>query len=99
MKTNGDLKFPSFILGMALGAVAGLLLAPRRGEETRKFLREQSTKGLDTLNQQAGKLLETADGLVKRGKEFIGPHCDSVKTDTEAEKHVYAEDSRRNSDG
>ena len=99
METNGDLKFPSFIVGMALGAVAGLLLAPRRGEETRKYLRERSNKGLDTLNQQAGKLLETADGIVKKGKEFIGPHCDSVKTDTEAEKHAYQEDSRGNSGG
>jgi gas vesicle protein len=99
METNGDLKFPSFIIGMALGAVAGLLLAPRRGEETRKFLREQSTKGLDTLNQQAGKLLETADGIVKKGKEFIATRCDAVKTDTEAEKHAYAEDSRGNSGG
>jgi len=39
-----------------LGAIAGLLLAPRSGEETRKYLRERSNKGLDTLNQQAGKL-------------------------------------------
>jgi gas vesicle protein len=99
MKTNGELKFPSFIVGLALGAVAGLLLAPRRGEETRKYIRERSTKGLDTLNQQAGKLLETADGIVKKGKEFIGPHRDSVKTDTEAEKHAYQEDSRGNSGG
>jgi gas vesicle protein len=99
METNGELKFASFIIGMALGAVAGLLLAPRRGEETRKYLREQSTKGLDTLNQQAGKLLETADEIVKKGKEFIGPHRDSVKTGTEAEKHAYQEDSRGNSGG
>lgn len=99
METNGELKFPSFIIGVALGAVAGMLLAPRRGEETRKYLRERSTKGLDTLNQQAGKLLETADGIVKKGKEFIGPHRDSVKTDTEAEKHAYQEDSRGNSGG
>ena len=99
METNGELKFPSFIIGVALGAVAALLLAPRRGEETRKYLRERSTKGLDTLNQQAGKLLETADGIVKKGKEFIGPHRDSVKTDTEAEKHGYQENSRGNSGG
>ncbi|MGE5820932.1 MAG: YtxH domain-containing protein [Deltaproteobacteria bacterium] len=99
METNSELKFPSFIIGMALGAVAGLLLAPRRGEETRKYLRERSTKGLDTLNQQAAKVLETADEIVKKGKEFIGPHRDSVKTDREAEKHGYQEDSRGNSGG
>ena len=99
MITNGESKFPYFPVGMGLGAIAGLLFAPRSGEETRKYLRERSTKGLDTLNQQAGKLLETADGIVKKGKEFIGPHRDSVKTDTEAEKHAYQEDSRGNLGG
>jgi gas vesicle protein len=99
METNGQLRFPSFIVGMALGAIAGLLWAPRRGKETREYLRERSTKGLDTLNQQAGKLRETADAIVKKGKEFIGPHCDSVKTDSEAEKQAHQEDSRGNSAG
>ena len=96
METNGELKFPSFIVGIVIGAAAALLCAPRRGEETRRYLRERSTKGLDTLNQQAGKLLEAADGIVKKGKEFIGSHRDSVKTDTEAEKHPYQEEKREN---
>jgi gas vesicle protein len=96
METNGELKFPSFIVGMVIGAAAALLCAPRRGEETRKYLREQSSKGLDTLNQQAGKLLETADEIVKKGKEFIGTHRDSVKTGTEAEKQAYQEEKREN---
>jgi gas vesicle protein len=99
MKTNGDFKFPDFLVGMGLGAIIGLLLAPRSGEETRKFLRERSNKGLDTLNQQAGKLRESVEGIVKKGKEFIGPHRDSVKTDTEAEKQAYQEERRENLGG
>ena len=99
MITNGESKFPYFLVGMGLGAIAGLLFAPRSGEETRKYLRERSTKGLDTLNQQAGKLRESADVIVKKGKEFIGPHCDSVKTDTQAEKQAYQEERRENLSG
>lgn len=94
MITNGESKFPYFLVGMGLGAIAGLLFAPRSGEETRKYLRERSTKGLDTLNQQVRKLRESAEGIVNKGKEFIGPHCDSVKTDTDAEKQAYQEESR-----
>jgi gas vesicle protein len=99
MKTNDEFKFPYFLVGMGLGAIAGLLLAPRSGEETRKYLRERSNKGLDTLAQQAGKLCESADKIVKKGKEFIGPHCDSVKTDPEAEKQAYQEERRENLGG
>jgi hypothetical protein len=28
MKTNGEFKFPYFLVGIALGAIAALLLAP-----------------------------------------------------------------------
>ena len=99
MQTNGESKFSYLLIGLGLGAIAGLLLAPRSGEETRKYLRERSNKGLDTLNQRAGKLRENAEGIVKKGKEFIGPHCDSVKTDTEAEKQAYEEERRENLGG
>ena len=94
------MKFPYFLVGMGLGAVAGLLLAPRSGEETREYLRERSIKGLDTLNQQAGKLRESAEGLVKKGKEFMGGQKrGSVKTDTEAEKQAYQEENRKHLGG
>jgi len=99
MQTNGESKFSYLLIGLGLGAIAGLLLAPRSGEETRKYLRERSNKGLDTLNQRDGKLSESAEGIVKKGKEFIGPHRDSVKTDTEAEKQAYEEERRENLGG
>jgi gas vesicle protein len=99
MKTNDDLKVPYFLVGLGLGVIAGLLFAPRSGEETRKYLRERSNKALETLKQQAGKLRESAEGIVNKGKEFIGPHCDSVKTDTEAEKQAYEEERRENLGG
>jgi gas vesicle protein len=99
MRTNGESKFSYLLIGLGLGAIAELLFAPRSGEETRKYLRQRSNKGLDTLNQQAGKLRESAEAIVKKGKEFIGPHCDSVKTDTEAQKQAYEEERRENLGG
>jgi hypothetical protein len=46
------------------------------------------------LNQQAGELRESADVIAEKGKELIGPHCDSVKTDTEAEMQAHQEEKR-----
>jgi gas vesicle protein len=100
MITNGESKFPYFLVGIGLGAVAGLFFAPRSGEETRKYLRERSTKGLDTLHQQAGKLRESAEGMVQKGKEIMSRRCcGSVNTVKESEKQVYEEERRENLGG
>lgn len=100
MKTNDESKFPYFLVGIGLGAIAGLLLAPRAGEETRKYLRERSAKDLDTLNQQAEKLRESVQGMVQKGKEIMSRQCcDSVDIDTEAEKQAYQEQRRETSGG
>jgi gas vesicle protein len=94
MKTNSEFKFPHFLLGIALGAIAALLLAPSPGEETWKYLRERSSKGLDYLNQQAGKLRQSAERVVRKGRNIVGSHRDSVDTATEAEKQAYQEERR-----
>ena len=94
MKTNNEFKFPYFLVGIALGAIAALLLAPSPGEETWKYLRERSNKGLAYLNQQAGKLRERTEAVIKKGSKLIGSHRDSVDTATEAEKQAYQEERR-----
>ena len=94
MKTNSEFKFPHFLVGIALGAIAALLLAPSPGEETWKYLRERSSKGLDYLNQQAGKLRQSAEGMIRKGREIVGSHHDSVDTATEGEKQAYQEERR-----
>ena len=71
MTTNGESKFSYLLIGLGLGAVGGLVAATLAHKETRELLRERSGKGLDYLNQQAGKLRETADVIVQQGKKLI----------------------------
>jgi gas vesicle protein len=99
MATNGESKFSYLLVGLGLGAIGGLMAALLARKETRELLRERSINGLDYLNQQAGKLRESAEVIVKKGKEFIGPHCDSVKADTEAQKESYQEERREHLGG
>jgi gas vesicle protein len=99
MTINDESKFSYLLVGLGLGAIGGLMAALLARKETRELLRERSINGLDYLNQQAGKLRESAEGIVKKGKEFIGPHCDSVKTDTEAQKESYQEEKREHLGG
>jgi gas vesicle protein len=99
MTTNGESKFSYLLIGLGLGAIGGLLAAILARKETREVLRERSGKSLDYLNQQAGKLREAADVIVKKGKEFIGPPRDSVDHSTEAEKQAFREERRENLGG
>jgi gas vesicle protein len=94
MKMNGEFKFPYFLIGIVLGAIATLLLAPSPGGETWKYLRARSNKGLDYLNQQAKKLRERTEAVIKKGSKLIGSHRDSVDTTTEAEQQAYQEERR-----
>ena len=99
MKSNSEFKFPYFLVGIAVGAIAALFLAPSPGEDTWKYVRERSNNGLDYLNQQAGKLRQTAGGVVRRGRGIFGSHRDAVDTATEAEKQAYEEERRETSGG
>ena len=99
MTTNGESKFSFLLIGLGLGAIGGLMAALLARQETRELLRERSRNSLDYLNQQAEKLRESADVFVKKGKELIGPHCDSVKTDTEAQEQAHQEEKRENLGG
>jgi gas vesicle protein len=74
MITNSESNFTYFFAGLGLGAVAGLLFAPRSGEEVRKNVHERSAKALDILNQQVRKLRESAEGMVQKGKEMMIRH-------------------------
>lgn len=99
MTTNGESKISLLLIGLGLGAIGGLISALLARKETRELLRERSRNSLDYLNQQAGKLRESADAIAKKGKELIGPQCDSVKTDTEAKKQAYQEERREHLGG
>jgi gas vesicle protein len=100
MTTNGESKFSYLLIGLGLGAVGGLMAAMLADKATRELLRERSGKTLDYLNQQAGKLRESADVIVQQGKKLIAcKGSDSVDHSTDAEKQAYQEHKRENLGG
>ena len=94
MKPNGESNFSYLLIGLGLGAIGGLMFALLARKETRELLRERSSKTLDYLNQHAGKLRESAEAVVKKGRKFMGHQCDAVDTHTEAENQAYQEERR-----
>ena len=101
MKTNGESNFSYLLigLGLGLGAIGGLMAALLARKETRELLRARSSKTLDYLNQHAGKLRESAEAVVERGRKFMGHQRDAVDPHTEAEKQAYQEERREHPGG
>ncbi len=86
-----------FLLGALVGTVAGVLLAPRTGRETRQLLRKSAdalpelAEDLSTTIQlQADRLSESAqrswDGTLSRLK-------DAIAAGVEASRDEYADDT------
>lgn len=67
---NGSGSLLGFILGAAVGAIAGLLLAPKSGKELREDLRDLSEKVADDAKSEYGKMSAKAKDLGGRAKNF-----------------------------
>ena len=64
-----DNKFPYFLLGLGVGFVAGILAAPRSGDETIQYLKDRAGEGKEYLKERAGE-----------GKEYLSRQQDSLKS-------------------
>lgn len=60
-------RLSGIIMGAALGFVAGILLAPSTGSETRETIKKK-TQG--TLDQVSGSVRDIRDNLAKRGQDL-----------------------------
>src|ERR1019366_3655133 len=70
MSTN---EFTYFGIGAALGVAAAVLLAPKSGPETRKFLRSKAEESTDYLATRASDARDTAWQAINRGNRCAGP--------------------------
>ena len=63
-----------FIVGGALGAIAGILLAPKSGEETRTLLADGTKEALKRADETVKQIQAKADDVVsdmqKKGEEI-----------------------------
>ncbi len=65
MNNSGKI-FLAALTGAVAGGVAGILLAPEKGEETRKKLNKQAEKAREELNDLVEKGKDTVEDLKKK---------------------------------
>ena len=68
--------FTGVVLGAAIGAIAGILLAPQSGEETREKLSGMAKDVADKTDKTVKDIQEKADPIVsdmqEKGDEILG---------------------------
>ena len=68
MSDNTGSKISFFLVGLGIGALVGILFAPKSGEETREYLSQKADEGREYAQRKAKELRERAEDLVERGK-------------------------------
>src|ERR1700685_178382 len=82
-------KVSYFLVGLGIGALVGILFAPKAGEETREFLSKKAEEGKEYAQRKARELRERAEDLVERGKQVASKQKDSLTAAVDAGRDAY----------
>jgi gas vesicle protein len=91
MSDRDSNSFVWFLAGLGLGAVAGVLYAPRSGSETREVLRARAEEGRDYVRSRAREARSQATDWVDRGRDVVNQQKDQFRAAYEAGRQAYQE--------
>jgi gas vesicle protein len=84
-------SFVWFLAGLGLGALAGVLYAPRSGAETREVLRARAEEGRDYVRNRAQEARVQAEQWANRGREAVNQQKEQFRAAYEAGRQAYHE--------
>ncbi len=90
-ENNSSNSFVWFLAGLGLGALVGVLYAPRSGSETRDALRARAEEGRDYVRGRAREARDQASEWVDRGREAVNQQKDQFRAAYEAGRQAYQE--------
>jgi gas vesicle protein len=76
---SGDF-LSGMLVGVVIGAVAGLLLAPQSGEETREDIKEFSIDVAKRTQEGARHLIESGKDMLEQGREKAAQVAGTVRS-------------------
>lgn len=95
MGENAGAKFSYFLVGLGIGALVGILFAPKSGEETREFLTQKADEGREYAQKKARELRERADDLLERGKDVAARQKGSLTAAVDAGRDAYRKEKAK----
>ena len=84
-------SFLWFLAGMGVGALVGVLYAPRAGIETREALRSKADEGREFVRNRAREAREQASDWVDRGRDVLSQQKEQFRSANEAGRQAYQE--------
>lgn len=90
-RDEGGNGFLWFLAGLGIGAIVGVLYAPKSGAETRETLRRSAEEGRDWAASTARRASEQAGEWVERGKEAVSQQKETWNQAIQAGKQAYRE--------
>jgi gas vesicle protein len=94
MADNVGSKVSFFLVGLGIGALVGILFAPKSGEETREYLSSKAEEGRDYAQKKARELRERAEDLLERSKEIMARQKEAISTAVDAGKETYKREAK-----
>jgi gas vesicle protein len=83
--------FGWFLAGLGVGAVVGILYAPKSGEETREVLRAKAQEGTEKAKHQVRRAKEQAGEWADRGRDVLNQQKDQFRSAYDAGREAYNE--------
>jgi gas vesicle protein len=80
-----------FLAGLGVGAVVGVLYAPKAGDELRETLRSKAQEGSEKAKEGARRAREQASEWVDRGADVLSAQKERFRSAYEAGRQAYSE--------
>jgi gas vesicle protein len=84
-------SFLWFLAGLGVGAVVGVLYAPKAGDEMRETIRTKAQESADLARQQARRAREQANDWMDRGRDVVNQQKEQFRNAYEAGRQAYNE--------
>lgn len=91
MSDRDSSSFLWFLAGLGVGAVVGVLYAPKSGDEMRDTIRSKAQESADRARQQARRAREQASDWVDRGRDVLNQQKEQFRNAYEAGRQAYNE--------
>jgi len=90
-KCSSETVVLAFLGGAIGGMIAGILLAPRSGEETRRELKGYARKTEEEVIEKAKEARAALDELIEQGKHFVAEKRADVEAAVTAGREAMKE--------
>jgi gas vesicle protein len=89
MADNDSSSIGWFLAGLGLGALVGVLYAPKSGRETRDTIMQSANQGREYINTRGQEVKGQVDQWVKKGKDTVSRSRDQISSAVEAGRQAY----------